>query len=114
MFILNTTTIFVDSLDIWGGIEDPTPYNTSQLEESLNGTEQAQNWDPPESGGLFGDVKAGLQALDRFRSFIYAFPNILANVGVPDQLIILFNNIWTVFWFISIVDLIMGGKIFGT
>jgi len=114
MFTLNTSTLLVSSLPIWGGEVDGISYNSSQLAEALNATEAGDNWDPPESGGLFGDVKASLEMLDRLDSFIRAFPDIWADIGLSSELVIIFSDVWAFIWWISIVDMISGGKIFGS
>ena len=113
MLILSVSTELVNALPIFEGVEPVTPFNSSQMSESLNATELADNWDPPASGGLFGDVKGALGILKRLNKFIYAFPSILADFGTPLVWINAFNTIWTVLWLLSVADMISGGKILG-
>lgn len=113
MLILSVSTELVNDLPLFEGVEVVTPYDPSQLEESLNATELASNWDPPVSGGLFGDVKGALGILSRLNKFIFAFPAILADLGTPTTWINAFNTIWAVLWLLSVADMISGGKILG-
>jgi len=114
MFLLNTATVLVNGLPIWGGIDTGPQYNSSQLTDSLNSTELGDNWDPPESGGLFGDVKAAIQMLKRLNNFITAFPQMWADLSLPAYLVAIFGDVWAFVWWLSILDLISGGKIFGS
>ena len=113
MFTLNVATVFVNGLPLFDGTEILTPYDPDQVNEALNASELVDRWDPPESGGLFGDVKGGIQNLKRLNNFINSFPSILADMGLPKSLGDAFMMIWNFIWWLSIIDLIMGGKIFG-
>lgn len=113
MFLLCCATEFVNSLPLFEGSETLTPYESEQVSEALNATELIDRWDPPESGGLFGDVKGGLQNIKRLEQFLTSFPTILADLGLPPSLCATGLIIWNFMWFLSVVDLIMGGKIFG-
>jgi hypothetical protein len=116
MFLLNATVGLTNSLPIFGGESYTEPYNNTQLTEALNGTELGQNWDPPESGGLFGDVKAFITSLEEWSSFMRAVPNIIETIlpWMPAAFLELFEIVWVVTQWILIGDLISGGKIFGT
>jgi hypothetical protein len=115
MFMLNATTVLVNGLPIWGSSELLDPYNQTQLDSSLDGWNMSDSWDPPESGGLFGDVKAGLENLDRLQAFIEAFPSILMSFEwIPTLWITYFSTVWSFVWWLSVLDLITGGKIFGS
>ena len=113
MFVLNCATIFVNGLPLFDGTQILNPYDPDQVNDALNATELVDRWDPPESGGLFGDVKAGLQNIARLNQFINSFPSMLADLGLPSSLQFVLMMIWNFIWWLSIVDLIMGGKIFG-
>lgn len=114
MVMFNASTIIVSSLPIWGDTAPMTPYNQSQVEDSLDPWGIIGAWDPPESGGLFGDVKAALELMGVLQGFIEAFPAMIASIPyLPamwgDFLIMGWNIVW---WF-SVLDFISGGKIFG-
>ncbi len=114
MFTLNATTIFVNDLPLFEGTETITPYDADQITGVINATELGDRWDPPESGGLIGDVKGFLGALKKLNHFIRSFPEMLADLGLPASLVSTLGLIWTFMWWLSVGDLISGGKIFGT
>ena len=113
MFTLNAATVFVNGLPLFAGVETVDPYDPNQVTDALNASELVDRWDPPESGGLFGDVKGGLQNLKRLDQFINGFPNMWADLGLPSLIINSFSLLWSFVWWLSIIDLIMGGKILG-
>lgn len=113
MIVLNMTTLFVNELPVFNDVETMTPYNSSQLTNAINGTDTATNWDPPESGGLFGDQKSTLQSLLTLGGFVDAFPAIWLELGLPVELVNLFSDISVIVWWFTVLDLISGGKIYG-
>ena len=114
MFMLNVSTTFVDSLPLFEGETQVAPYDEDQLAGALNGTEFAENWDPSESSGMVGDVRSFIVGLQRLNVFITAFPAMWAGIGLPASLVSAFSTIWSFLWWLSIGDLIAGGKIFGS
>lgn len=113
MFTLNCATIFVNNIPLFEGVETLDPYDPEQITEALNASEMQDRWDPPESGGLFGDVKATLQNLKRLDQFIVTFPAMWLELGLPQSLVNIFASLWSFIWWLSILDMISGGKIFG-
>ncbi len=114
MIMLNVSTTLVNSLPLFEGETQVTPYDEDQLSGALNGTEFAENWDPSESGGTLGDIRSFIVSLQRLNSFITAFPNMWASIGLPTSLVSAFATIWQFMWWLSIGDLMTGGKIFGS
>ena len=113
MFTLNVSTMFVNSIPLFDGVTSLDPFSPDQITEALNASEMQDRWDPPESGGLFGDVKATLQNLKRLDQFIVTFPSMWSELGLPQSLVNIFSSLWSFIWWLSILDFISGGKIFG-
>lgn len=112
IIMLNVTTVFVNDLTVFQGAVIIDPINETQMGATFNATDLS-NWDPPESGSLFGDVKQAVISLMTLGNFITAFPNMLESMGVPSVITSPMGTIMTVIWWLGILDLISGGNVFG-
>ena len=110
IMVVNLATVMVNDLTVFEGAVIIDPVNQTQLEDTFNATDVSQ-WDPPESGSLFGDIKQGLIMILTLNHFIDAFPNTLASMGVPSLMTAPIGTLMIIIWWIGIVDLISGGSL---
>jgi len=112
ILMVNLATVMVNDLSVFQGAVIIDPVNETQMEDTFNVTGLSE-WDPPESGSLFGDVKQALILLFTLNHFIDAFPNTLSSMGVPALMTGPIGTIMVVIWWLGVVDLISGGNMLG-
>lgn len=123
MLIFNAVTWWSNFVPIFAESTALTPFNNTQLITALNGTATATNWDAG-TAGLFGDVKAGMVEITKLTEFATGFSGIwgeaLGSIDPSHSLtsVWLFIDammiIWTVIFWLLFVDIITGGRIFGS
>lgn len=110
IIFVNLATVMVNDLTVFEGAIIIDPVNQTEMEDTFNATDLSQ-WDPPESGSLFGDIKQALISLLTLNHFIDAFPNTLSSMGVPAFMTDPMGMIIAIIWWLGIVDLISGGNL---
>jgi len=110
IIIVNLATVMVNDLTVFEGATIIDPVNQTELTDTFNASDVSQ-WDPPESGSLFGDIKQGLIMILTLNHFIDAFPNTLSSMGVPSLMTEPMGTIMIMVWWLGIVDLISGGNL---
>lgn len=119
MFTLSLVSSFVNTLPMFAQAQSiESGAGASQMQSALNGTDILNNWVPSSTSGIYGDLKAGAVNLNRLTTFITSFPNIWRslmpiNDTYSEALISVFSGLWGLIWFLTVVDLISGGRIYG-
>jgi len=84
----------------------------SQIAEQFNATSAVQSWSTYTSMFSYvGDVVAGLvMAVNAVKTFLFGFPDFLAQIGVPTVLVLVLNALWCFVWAWGVWEWIAGRR----